>query len=78
MQRIADASGSNLISFVCNSVKPGSTVLTDCWRGHNALHQHGYIHKKVNLSESGDPAHVVMPAVNRISSLLKRWILVTL
>ena len=78
MQRIPDASGSNLISFVCNSVKPGSTVLTDSWRGYNALHQHDYIHKKVNLSESGDPAHVVMPGVHRISSLLKRWILGTL
>ena len=78
MQRIPDASGSNLISFVCNSVEPGSTVLTDSWRGYNALYQNGYIHKKVNLSESGDPAHVVMPGAHRISSLLKRWILGTL
>lgn len=78
MQRIPDASGSSLIPFVCNSVEPGSTVLTDSWRGYNALYQQGYIHKKVNLSESGDPAHVVMPGVHRISSLLKRWILGTL
>ena len=63
---------------MCNSVEPGSTVLTDSWRGYNALHQQGYIHKKVNLSESGDPAHVVMPGAHRISSLLKRWILGTL
>ena len=68
MQRTPDASGNNLISFVSNSVEPGSTVLTDSWRGYNALHQHGYIHKKINLSESGDPAHVVMPGVHRISS----------
>ncbi len=78
MQRIPDASGSSLIPFVCNSVEPGSTVLTDSWLGYNLLHKHGYIHKKVNLSESGDPAHVVMPGVHRISSLLKRWILGTL
>ena len=30
-----------------------------------------------NLSESGDPAHVVMPAAHRVASLLKRWLLGT-
>ena len=78
MQRVPDASGSSLVTFVCSSVEPGSKVLTDSWRGYNALQQHGYKHKKVNLSESGDPAHVVMPGVHRISSLLKRWIIGTL
>jgi transposase-like protein len=78
MQRIPDASGGSLVPFVCNSVEPGSRVLTDSWRGYNALPQHGYRHKKINLSESGDPAHVVMPGVHRISSLLKRWIIGTL
>lgn len=77
MQRIPDASGNSLIPFVCNSVTPGSTVLTDSWRGYNELHQDGYIHKRVNLSDSDDPSHVVMPGVHRISSLLKRWILGT-
>lgn len=37
----------------------------------------GYIHKTVNISNSGDPAHVVMPGVHRIASLLKRWLLGT-
>ena len=78
MQRIPDASGRNLIAFACNSVEPGATILTDSWRGYNALQQNGYKHRKVNLSESGDPAHVVLPGVHRISSLLKRWIIGTL
>lgn len=77
MQRIPDASAQSLIPFVSNSVVPGSTVLTDSWRGYNGLEHYGYIHEKVKLSESGDPAHVVMPGVHRISSLLKRWILGT-
>jgi hypothetical protein len=34
-------------------------------------------HKKTVLSSSGDPAHVSMPGVHRVSSLLKRWILGT-
>jgi hypothetical protein len=29
------------------------------------------------MSSSGDPAHVAMPGVHRIASLLKRWILGT-
>ena len=78
MQRIPDASENSLIPFVCNSVQPGSTILTDSWRGYNALLKHGYTHRKVNLSDSDDPAHVVMPGVHMISSLLKRWILGTL
>lgn len=77
MQRIPDASARTLIPFVNNSVVPGSTVLTDSWRGYNGLEQFGYIHERVKLSDSGEPAHVSMPGVHRISSLLKRWILGT-
>ena len=36
---------------------------------------HGYVHEKTILSSSGDPAHVAMPGVHRVVSLLKRWIL---
>ena len=77
MQCIPDASAKSLIPFVNNSVVPGSTVLTDSWRGYNGLDQFGYIHKKVKLSEGGDPAHIAMPGVHRVSALLKRWILGT-
>ena len=77
MRRIEDASGSNLIPFVCESIEPGSTVHTDGWLGYNGLAEHGYIHMKKNISESGDPAHVIMPGVHRISALLKRWLIST-
>lgn len=77
MRQIPDASESSLRPFVCDAVQPGSTVLTDGWRGYNSLSKHGYTHKRTVLSSSGDPAHVSMPGVHRISSLLKRWILGT-
>jgi transposase-like protein len=77
MQRIAAASGASLIAFVRRVVAPGSIVLTDSWGGYNDLSKHGYAHRKTNLSDSGDPAHVVMPGVHRIASLLKRWLLGT-
>jgi hypothetical protein len=47
------------------------------WHGYNGLAKHGYTHIKKNVSESRDPAHVVMPGVHRISALLKRWLLST-
>ena len=77
MQQISDASGANLIPFICETVKPGSVVLTDSWGGYNELEERGYVHKKVNLSSSGDPAHVLLPGTHRIASLLKRWLLGT-
>ena len=36
-----------------------------------------YVYKKINLAEAGDPGHVLMPGVHRISSLLKRLLLGT-
>ena len=36
-----------------------------------------HIHQKKIMSSSDDPAHVSMPGVHRIASLLKRWILGT-
>lgn len=77
MRHIPDASDFSLRPFVCDMVAPGSTVLTDGWSGYSRLSQCGYIHKRTIVSSSGDPAHVAMPGVHRIASLLKRWILGT-
>lgn len=77
MQRVPDASAASLIPFICGNIKSGSTVITDCWKGYAKLEQHGYTHKKINISQSGDPAHVHLPGVHRIASLLKRWLLGT-
>jgi transposase-like protein len=77
MRRVPDASSTSLIPFVCDNIEPGSVILTDAWRGYNDVTKHGYTRVKTNLSDSGDPAHVVMPGVHRIASLLKRWLLGT-
>lgn len=77
MRHVPDASGASLLPFVCDNIEPGSVVLTDAWRGYNDVTKQGYTRIKTNLSESGDPAHVVMPGVHRIASLLKRWLLGT-
>lgn len=77
MKRIDDASSNSLLGFISEAVEPGATILTDAWKGYNGLEKLGYKHIKTNLSDSGDPAHVVMPGVHRIASLFKRLILGT-
>jgi transposase-like protein len=77
MRHVSDASGASLLPFVCDVVVPGSTVHTDGWGGYDDLPKHGYRRHKTVLSSSDDPAHVSMPGVHRVASLLKRWILGT-
>ena len=77
MQHVPDASGASLTPFVCNVTTPGSLVCTDGWSGYNELESKGFNRKITVQSSSGDPAHVSMPGVHRVASLLKRWILGT-
>ena len=75
MRRIPDVSGNSLVPFVGEVVEKESEILTDGWSGYNELSKHGYQHKKIVLSDTGDPAHVSMPGVHRVAALLKRWLL---
>jgi transposase-like protein len=77
LQQIPDVSKKSLVEFVRREVKPGSTIRTDGWSGYEGLERHGYIRNKIVLSSLGDPAHVALPGVHRIASLLKRWLLGT-
>ncbi|MFO8072234.1 MAG: IS1595 family transposase [Polyangia bacterium] len=77
MRHVPDASGASLVPFVRDMVEPGSTVHTDGWASYDGLPKHGYVHVRNKLSSSDDPAHVTMPGVHRVASLLKRWILGT-
>ena len=71
MRHILNASGNQLILFICEVVIPGATVQTDGWSGYNNLKKNGYVHQRKILSSYDDPAHVSMPGVHRIASLLK-------
>ena len=77
MRHSLDASGSSLVAFVYDVVAPGAVIRTDGWGGYNDLSQFGYDHQRTVLASSGDPAHVSMPGVHRLASLLKRWVLGT-
>ena len=77
MRQVPDVSATSLLPFVCEAVAPGTRVLTDGWGGYNGLPKHGYDREKIVVSSSGEPAHVSLPGVHRVASLLKRWILGT-
>jgi len=77
LQHVPDVSKASLIPFVGASVEPGSTVRTDGWQAYWTLPDHGYTHDRVVVRRGDDPAHVAMPNVHRVASLLKRWLLGT-
>ena len=77
LRRIPDVSAASLVGFVRDVVVPGAVVRTDGWKGYDSLPKHGYERQRINLSASESPAHVLMPAVHRVASLLKRWLLGT-
>ena len=73
MATVPDLSALSLRRFVRDNVQKGAELRTDAWSGYNGIDVMGYKHSVINISESGDPAHVVMPCVHRIASLLNRW-----
>jgi len=77
LARVPDVSAASLVGFVREHVQPSAAVHTDGWRSYLTLPDHGYAHERTVMSASGDPAHVAMPGVHRVASLLKRWLLGT-
>lgn len=77
MRHIPDASGASLLPFIRDSISPDATLVTDAWKGYNQVEEDGYTREIRNLSDSEDFAHILMPGVHRLASLLKRWILGT-
>jgi len=80
MAVLADASAASLRPFVAGNVEPGSRVITDGWVGYNGLAGRGYDHERRNqkaAARRGEDPGDLLPAVHRISSLCKRWLLGT-
>jgi transposase-like protein len=73
--RIPDAAMMTLHDAIAECIEPPSTVRTDGWNGYNNLDMIGYQRKiaRKDASVGEDP----LPLVNRVASLLKRWLLGT-
>ena len=78
MRRIANVKRDTLTDFVLDHVARGSEVRTDAWTAKTThIGRYRLQHVVTNVSSSGDPAHVALPHVHLVASLLKRWILGT-
>jgi transposase-like protein len=77
LRRIPIDSERYLLPYVREAVAPGSRVRTDGSAAYRSLHQYGYRHERKVMAASDVPAHCTMPAVHRVASLLKRWLLGT-
>jgi transposase-like protein len=75
LRRVRAASKKYLLPFVCEAVEPGAKVHTDGSPVYRPLSEHGYVHHPNVHLGSDDPAHVSLPGVQRVASLLKRWLL---
>ncbi len=73
MAKIPDLSAPTLRRFAGDNIQRGAVLRTDAWSGYNGIEDMGYKHIVTNISDSGDPAHVVMPRVHRVASLFDRW-----
>jgi len=80
MLPLDDASATSLHAFVKDHVEPGTQVITDGWQGYRGLEKLGYVHEPRNQAAArarGDDPGELLPAVHRIASLAKRWLLGT-
>lgn len=72
------ARSSELIDFALRTIEPGSTIRTDGAINLRRLSKLGYRHEYFVGLGSAEPAHVNLPGVHMVGSLLKRWLTGTL
>lgn len=80
MAPLADASAASLHAFVTDHVELGATIITDGWQGYSGLPKRGYVHERRSQRAAvgrGDDPTKLLPAVHRVASLAKRWLLGT-
>ena len=60
--------------------EPRATVITDGWAGYSGLEKLGYVHDRRSQRAAracGEDPGALLPAVHRVVSLAKRWLLGT-
>jgi transposase-like protein len=73
LKRVTDASAQSLEAAIKEMVEKGSTIHTDGWRSYSQLPAQGYPHEVIR--QTPDVGDNLLPHVNRIAALLKRWLL---
>ncbi len=75
LHKVKNASGASLIPVIKDSIQLKSEVRTDGWEGYSQLAACGYMHTVVR--KTADVGDNLLPLANRVTSLLKRWLLGT-
>ena len=75
LKRIDNASAKSLEAAIRECIEPSSIINTDDWNGYNGVSQIGYKH--IVVKASPEIGINLLPKVNRVVSLLKRWLLGT-
>ena len=77
---ISDATAPSLQHFLTENVQPGTLVITDGWAGYQGINTLGYAHESRSQRAArarGEDPGTLLPAVHRVISLAKRWLLGT-
>ena len=80
MALLEDGSAGSLLPFVSDHVAPAATVITDAWMGYHGLAKLGYAHRRRSQRAAracGEDPATLLPAVHRVASLAKQWLLST-
>jgi hypothetical protein len=79
MRRIDLERKKEVYAFAADAIAPGTILYTDGEAAFQGLDDHiGLIHEPISLVATGELGHNVLPAVHRVTSLLKRWLAGTL
>jgi transposase-like protein len=76
IQCVPDASAESLESFILANIVKGATIHTDGWKSYGDVAKLGYKH----LPRKSATVHPdeLLPRINTVTALLKRWLLGTL
>lgn len=75
LRHVPDASAKSVERAVRAAVEPGSVVRTDGLQSYRRLSEQGYVHEIVR--EEAEVGSNLLPRVNRVVALFKRWLLGT-
>jgi transposase-like protein len=75
---IDNAKTATLRGFLTGAVEPGATVITDGLPAYRGATRNLFEHEPRPVWRSGQTAADLLPAVHRVASLTKRWLLGTL
>lgn len=81
MQVVSDASSASLHPFIQDSVDPGTTIITDGWRGYSGVTALGYVHEARSQRAArtrNENANGLLPGSHRVASLATRCVLGTI